>query len=92
MRKVIKNWKTKPCGENLEEFKIILLKQRGFPGGTLVVKNLPANAGNPGSVPGSERSPGGGHGSPLQYSRLENFTDKEPGGLQSIGSPRVRHD
>ena len=41
----------------------------------LVVKNLPANAGNvrdAGSVPGSGRSPGGGHGGPLQYSCLEN--------------------
>ena len=41
----------------------------------LVVKNLPANAGDVrdmGLIPGSERSPGGGHGSPLQYSCLEN--------------------
>ena len=41
----------------------------------LVVKNLPANAGDirdVGSIPGSERSPGGGHGNPLQYSCLEN--------------------
>ena len=40
-----------------------------------VVKNLPANAGNvrdAGSVPGSGRCPRGGHGSPLQYSCLEN--------------------
>ena len=39
----------------------------------LVVKNLPANAGDvrdPGSIPGLGRSPGGGHGSPLQYSYL----------------------
>ena len=46
----------------------------GFPGGT-VVKNLPANAGDAGdmgSFPGSGRSPGGGHGNPLQYSCLEN--------------------
>ena len=40
----------------------------GFPGGVLVVKNLPANAGDTGdtgSSPGSGRSPGGGHGNPL---------------------------
>ena len=40
----------------------------------LVVKNLPANAGgvtDRGSIPGSGRSPGGGHGNPLQYSFLE---------------------
>ena len=39
------------------------------------VKNLPANAGDirdVGLIPGSGRSPGGGHGSPLQYSCLEN--------------------
>ena len=41
----------------------------------LVVKNPPANAGkleDPGSLPGSGRSPWGGHGNPLQYSCLEN--------------------
>ena len=41
----------------------------------LVVKNPPANAGevrDAGSVPGSERSPGAGHGNPLHYSCLEN--------------------
>ena len=38
----------------------------------LVVKNLPASAGDPGSIPGLERSPGGGHGNPLQYACLEN--------------------
>ena len=45
----------------------------------LVVKNLPASAGdisNLGSIPGSGRSPGGGHGNPLQYSCLENPMDK----------------
>ena len=44
-----------------------------------MVKNLPANAGDirdGGSVPGSGRSPGGGHGNPLQYSCLENLTDR----------------
>ena len=45
----------------------------------LMVKNLPANAGDirdTGLIPGSERSPGGGHGNPLQYSCLENSTDR----------------
>ena len=44
-----------------------------------VVKNSPANAGDRrdmGSIPGSGRSPGGEHGSPLQYSYLENPMDK----------------
>ena len=47
----------------------------GLPGGTNGKKNLPANAGDMrevGSIPGLGRSPGGGHGSPLQYSCLEN--------------------
>ena len=48
---------------------------RGFPGGT-VVKNLPANAGNPGSIPGAGRAPGEGKGNPLQYSCLENSMDR----------------
>ena len=38
-----------------------------------MVKNLPANAGDTGSIPGSERSPGEGNGKLLQYSCLENF-------------------
>ena len=41
----------------------------------LVVKNLPANAGDlrgVGLIPGSGRYPGGGHDNPLQYSSLEN--------------------
>ena len=44
----------------------------------LVVKSLPANAGgirDAGSVPGLARPPGRGHGSPLQYSCLENSRD-----------------
>ena len=47
------------------------------------------NAGDLGSVPGSGRSPGGGNGNPLQYSCLEKPMDREPGGLQSMGSQRV---
>ena len=54
---------------------------RGFPGGILVVKNPPANAGDVRDsllllIPGLERSPGGGHGNPLQYSCLENPMDR----------------
>jgi len=46
----------------------------------LVVKDLPANAGdirNVGSIPGSGRSPGEGNGNPLQYSCLEDPVDRE---------------
>ena len=45
----------------------------------LVVKNVPTNAGDvrdTGSIPGSGRSPGEGHSNPLQYSCLENPTDR----------------
>ena len=41
-----------------------------------MVKNLAANAGDEGSVPGSGRSPGEGNGNPLQYSYLENPMDQ----------------
>ena len=43
----------------------------GFPGGS-DSKESACNAGYLGSIPGFERSPGGGHGNPLQYSCLEN--------------------
>ena len=43
----------------------------GLPGGS-VVKNLPSNAGNLGSISGLGRCPGEGNGYPLQYSCLEN--------------------
>ena len=41
-----------------------------------MVKNLPANGGDVGSVPGSGRAPGGGNGYPLQYSCLDNPMDR----------------
>ena len=56
----------------------------GFPGGS-EIKNLPINAGDirePGLMPCQRRSPGGGHGNPLQYSCLENPMDR--GAWQAI--------
>ena len=47
------------------------LSNKGFPGGS-AIKNLPANAGDPSLISGWRRSPGGGHGNPLQYSCLGN--------------------
>ena len=44
-----------------------------------MLKNPPANAGDTGdagSIPGSGRSPGAGHGNPLQYSCLGNSTNR----------------
>ena len=43
----------------------------GFPGGS-DGKDPACNAGDLGLIPGLGRSPGGGHGNPFQYSRLEN--------------------
>ena len=58
--------------------KLSKKEKMGFPGGS-VVKNPPANAGDArdaGSISGSGRSPGGGHGNPLKYSCLENPMDR----------------
>ena len=60
--------------------------------GSLVVKNLPATAGDAGSIPGLGSSPGGGHGNPLQCSCPENPMDRGAGGLESKGSQRVGHN
>ena len=61
----------------------------------LVVKIPPVNVGDVreiGSIPGLKRSPGGGHGNLLQYSCLENPTDR--GALQATvhRDAKVRHD
>ena len=45
-----------------------------FPDGS-VIKNLPVNVGDAGSIPGLGRSPGKGNGNPRQYSCLENPMD-----------------
>ena len=61
-------------------FFFFVLKYTGFPDGAQLVKNLPASAGNTGdggSIPGLGRSPGVGHGNTLQYSCLENPTNRE---------------
>ena len=56
-----------------------------FPGGS-EGKESACNVGDPGSIPGSGRSPVEGHGNLLQDSGLETV------GLLSMGSQRVRHD
>ena len=73
---------------------------KSFPDGSLV-KNPPTNEGDAGLIPGFGRSPGEGNGYPLQYSCLENPTDRGGwwatvygvgyslwSGLQSMGSPK----
>ena len=57
----------------------------------LVVKDLPANAGDVGSIPGSGRSFRERNGNPLQYSCPGSSMDSEPGRLKSIGSQRDRY-
>ena len=47
----------------------------GFPGDAMV-KNMPANAEDAGSISGSGRSPGVENGNPLKYSCLENSVDR----------------
>ena len=74
-----KEWDTT---EQLSVSLSVRLVAQGASRVALVVKNPPANAGDirdTGLIPGSGRSPGGGHGNPLQYSCLEN-------------QARVRHD
>ena len=63
----------------------------GFAGGS-VVKNLLANAGDMGSMPGLGRTPGEGNGNPLQYSCLGNPMDRGAWQATVHGVTRVRHD
>ena len=59
----------------------------------LVVKNLPANAGDlrdEGSIPGLGRSPGEGHGNPIQYSCLENLMDRGACGVCGVAKSWTR--
>ena len=60
--------------------------------GSSAGKESTYNAGDLGLIPGLGRSPGGGHGNPLQYSCMENAWTEKPGGLQSLGSQRVGYD
>ena len=63
---------------------------------TLVVKNLPASAGDAkdkGSISGSGRSLGGGHGNPFLYSCLENPMDRGAWWAAVMGlQKRIRHN
>ena len=52
-----------------------LIHDKGFPGGS-DSKESACNAGDPGLIPGLERSPGEGNDDPLQYSCLENSMDR----------------
>jgi len=62
-----------------------------FPSGSDGKKSA-SNAGNLGLIPGSGRSPGEGHGNPLQYSCLENPMDRGAWQAAVHGVTRVEHD
>ena len=71
----------------------MLIKQSvGFPGGS-DGKESTCNVGDLGLIPELGRSPGGGHGNPLQYSCLqESPWIEEPSRLKSLGSQTVGHN
>ena len=78
MQRLEKNWESNAGFVSFLGFTFFLhltLYSLGFPG-SLDGKVSAYNAGDPGLVPGSERFPGGGNGSPLQYSCLENPMDR----------------
>ena len=92
VKRVAKRW----TGLSMSKANIAAIyKLWAFPGGSDDKESVffITLKGDPGSIPGSERSPGGGNGNPLQYSCLENSIDRgEPGGLQSKRSQRLRHN
>ena len=80
----VASWSQKlVCGYSFHK-KVRSIVRGGFTGGSMV-KNPPASAGDvrdSGSIPALGRSPGGGHGNPLQYSCLGILMDR--GGWQAI--------
>ena len=79
-----KKWKTTEMSE--------LCMIRGFPGSS-AGEECPCNAGDPGSIPGSGRSPGGRAWQPTPVFLPGEFPrTEEPGGLQSMRLQRVGHD
>ena len=66
----------------------MLKASQGFPGGS-VVKNLPANAGDKGLIPGTGRSPGEGNGAHSSILAWKIPQTEEPGGPQSMASQKT---
>ena len=73
----------------MEHIKKSFRENKGFPH-SLVGKESAYNAGDPGSIPGSGRSPGGGNGNPFWYSCLENLLDRGAWQAAVHGVTRVR--
>ena len=59
-----------------KRYSKVYFVHKGFPGGSNC-KESACNVGDPGSIPGSGRTPGEGNGNPLQYSCLANPLDGE---------------
>ena len=55
-------------------------------------KESTCQAGDMGSIPRLGRCPGEGNSNPLQYSRMGSPMREEPGGLEALGSQRIRHN
>ena len=64
-----------------------LLSRTGLPGGS-GLKTPPDNAGDPGLIPGSGRSPGEGMATHCSILAQEMWWIEEPGGLRSLGSQK----
>ena len=69
----------------------LFLPLETFPGGS-DSKEAACSAADGGSIPGSGRSPGGGHGNPLQYSCLENSMDRGAWQATVRGVEKSWHD
>ena len=71
-----RRWKLMKAGSQNPPHFLKWTRPVGAPLVAQMVKKPPTNAGDPGSIPGSGRFPGGGNGNPLQYPCLENPTDR----------------
>ena len=74
-RRILGSLDTTPMVHSVSARSVINPLLRLFPVAQ-TVKSPPANAGDPGSIPGSGRSSGEGNGKPLQYSSQENLMDR----------------
>ena len=75
----------------MEGLLCVVMTDSGFPGGSDSEESA-CNAGDPGSIPESERFPGEGNGYPLQYSCLENSMDRGVWLAIVHGVATVRHN
>ena len=80
-----------PRGDPLQKIRMPLFLDRASLVAQ-VVKNLPANAGDTSSIPGSGRSPGEENGSLLEYACLDNSADRGAWEATVHGVARVGHD